>query len=162
MILSQSAEYALRIMACLAIQSQNGPLRARDLATQTQIPTHYISKVLRKMVEAKLLAATKGHQGGFQLALSPSKVRFVDILNAIGLVLKPKHCLFGWRTCSDRRPCILHHRWKEVSDTFRNWAEKTSLADIQCDVEKHGYSSFFAQLQGLQGENELCMNNHTR
>ena len=54
MILSRSAQYALRIMAYFALHTGDAPLRAKDIAEQVNIPAFYLSKILRRMVTAKL------------------------------------------------------------------------------------------------------------
>jgi len=69
MLLSQTAEYALRAMAWLATVSGDEPVRAVDLSSATGIPTHYLSKVLRRLVLANLLESQKGQGGGFSLSL---------------------------------------------------------------------------------------------
>ena len=65
--ISQTAEYALRAMSHLA-RPDAAAMRAIDLARATQVPVHYLSKVLRRLVDAGLLHSQKGHGGGFVLA----------------------------------------------------------------------------------------------
>ncbi|MBW2295571.1 MAG: Rrf2 family transcriptional regulator, partial [Deltaproteobacteria bacterium] len=68
MVLSQTAEYALRAMAWLATAPTREPVRAKDLSVATGIPSHYLSKVMRRLVLAGLLISQKGQGGGFLLA----------------------------------------------------------------------------------------------
>ena len=118
-------------MSTLAIQPDEKLVSAKSLSGETGIPLHYLSKVMRKLVEAGLLDAVKGHSGGFALARSPQKIRMVDIIEAIEAEVPVKHCIFGWRACNSNDPCILHHRWNAVNDAFQEWARKTTLADIR-------------------------------
>lgn len=152
MILSRSAEYALRIMAFLALAAQepsNKALRAKDLAERLDVPVFYISKVLRRMVEAGLLKGTKGHGGGFLLAKPARKIRFIDIFEAIEGTIEGRRCVFGWSLCSSTSPCVLHHRWSELNDAFQRWARKTTLSDVQKDVAEQGVGSMFSELDAL-------------
>lgn len=137
-MLSLSAEYALRIMAYLALHSEGVPLRSKDLAREANIPAFYLSKILRRMVTAGLLHATKGHGGGFIIARPPRSIRFSDIFDAIQGTGEVRTCVFGWDVCSDKSPCVLHERWKEARDSFLVWARKTTLADVQGDIVKGG------------------------
>jgi Rrf2 family iron-sulfur cluster assembly transcriptional regulator len=135
-MISRSAEYGLRIMAFLALRSDGSPIRARDIAEEVNIPSFYLSKILRRMVAAKLLNATKGHGGGFVIARPPEKISFLDVLEAIeGDISKPM-CVFGWDACSDKAPCALHNRWKECRAHFLSWAKQTTLTDLQKDLAK--------------------------
>jgi len=134
MILSQTSEYALRIMACIALAQGARALRGKEIATSINCPGPYVSKVLRKLVTAGLLKAEKGHGGGFLLARPASKIRFIDVLEAVQGPAKTKHCIFGWRQCNPNNPCILHNRWTKVNNSFQTWARLTSLSDIQKDA----------------------------
>ncbi len=134
MILSQTSEYAIRAVSCIAINQEFGPVRAKDLSVETAIPLTYLSKVLRKLVEAEILTSTKGHNGGFLLARPPKKIKLYQVLEAMEFSVAKQHCIFGWRMCNSKKPCLLHHRWSEVKDTFQKWIHTTSLEDIQKDA----------------------------
>ena len=79
-LLSQTAQYALRIMAAVACVRPEEVARSQDLAVSIGAPPHYVSKVLRTLVRGGLLVAVKGHGGGFQLARPPEQISFRDIL----------------------------------------------------------------------------------
>ncbi len=134
MVLSQTAEYALRAMAWLAIMPAGEPLRVRDLSIATGIPSHYLSKVMRRLVLAGLLRSQKGQGGGFVLSKAPEEIPFIDILIAMDVYPTDGRCAFGWGACDEIRPCPLHCSWSRLKEQLRSWAEDTTLADIA----KHG------------------------
>ena len=131
MLLSQTAEYALRAMAHLATVPEGHAVRARDLSEATGIPAPYASKVLRRLVAARLLAAQKGHGGGFKLARPPEQVRFIDVLQAADDSLQPDRCAFGWGRCGARAPCLLHDPMSALKDSVLDWARRTTLASVR-------------------------------
>lgn len=135
-MLSKASEYALRIMAHFALQTSGAPLRAQDIADEVNIPIFYLSKILRRMVTAGLLVGSKGHGGGFTIAKPANKIRFCHVLEAIDDESTERKCVFGWDVCSDKHPCVLHNRWREVRSSFEKWARETTLADVQKDVKK--------------------------
>ena len=73
MILNQTAVYALRAMAVLARLAPGEFLRSVELAEHTNVPVHYLGKVMRLLVLAELVRSRKGHGGGFTLRRSPEK-----------------------------------------------------------------------------------------
>ncbi len=85
MLLSQTAEYVLREMAWLAITPAGEPMRVKDLSIATGIPSHYLSKVMRRLVLAGLLTSQKGLGGGLLLSKAPDEIPFIDILTAMGV-----------------------------------------------------------------------------
>jgi Rrf2 family protein len=127
--LSQTAEYALRAMVWIAANSPDAPVRARDLSEGSRIPTHYLSKILRRLVIGGVLHSQKGLGGGFSLSRPPGQIRFMDILAAVDAYPTSERCAFGWGACDARNPCPLHNSWLEISDAFREWAHRTTLAD---------------------------------
>ncbi len=128
--LSQTAEYALRAMSYLAGQPRGTALTARDLSDAASIPAHYLSKILRKLVEAGLLSSQKGHGGGFVLTRTPARVRLADILAAVDELPTSDRCAFGWGSCDSRHPCPLHDAWLRLNTSFVQWAERTTLAQV--------------------------------
>lgn len=130
MELTQTAEYALRAMTYLAALPADRPARAREMTSSTRIPPSYLSKILRRLVEAGLLLSQKGHGGGFQLARRPERIRFVDILDAVDYGTDPNRCAFGWGECAGDHPCPLHDAWSAMKSSFRAWAAETTLADL--------------------------------
>ncbi len=133
MILPQTAEYALRAMTYLASRPLGEAQRASDLAQSTDIPVHYLSKILRRLVAQGLLTSEKGHGGGFALALAPEHIRFLDVLLAAGFSAAPNRCAFGWGNCNPQNPCPLHPAWSKLNDSFWLWATSTTLADVRVD-----------------------------
>ncbi|MFV1996034.1 MAG: Rrf2 family transcriptional regulator [Verrucomicrobiales bacterium] len=132
--LSQTAEYALRAMSWLAIESPEAAVRARDLSEGSGIPAHYLAKVLRRLVLAGLLESQKGLGGGFSLSREPSEILFSDILKAVDAYPSLDRCAFGWGECDAEKPCPLHESWAQLGELFCNWATRTTLADTASDT----------------------------
>lgn len=130
MQLPQTAEYALRAVAQLAILAPGEMMRATDLAKKTHVPRHYMAKVLRRLVAAGLLDVHKGPGGGYLLAHPPSRITFVRVFEAVG-VAPADGCAFGFARCDAQKPCPLHPSWSAVKEEIRSWAEKTTLADVR-------------------------------
>jgi len=133
MLLSQTAEYALRAMAALAGLPPGVPVRARDLSVGTGIPVHYLSKVLRRMVLSGLLTSQKGQGGGFLLSKPPDEIPFIAILTAVDAYANDGSCAFGWGQCDSVHPCPLHDSWSRLNEQLEAWAKGTTLADLTRD-----------------------------
>lgn len=133
MVFSQTAEYALRAMAWLSTMPAGEPMRVKDLSIATGIPSHYLSKVMRRLVLAGLLVSQKGQGGGFLLSKPPGEIAFIDILTAVDAYSTDGRCAFGWGQCDAVRPCLLHGSWSRLNEELRSWAEGTTLADIAKD-----------------------------
>ncbi len=127
MILSMTAEYALRAMAEIAARGPE-PVRARDLSQTAGVPAAYLPKILRRLAAAGLLASEKGHGGGFRLTRGAAKITFGEVLRAVDVDLEHGGCVFGWGACDSRLPCLLHPAWAELKTQLSHWARESTLA----------------------------------
>lgn len=130
MYLSQTSEYAIRAMSTLAAVPAEQPTRSKDLAELAGIPSHYLSKIMRVLVQEGLLTSERGHGGGFRLAKPARKIRFIDVLTAMGQDPETSRCAFGWGECDTARPCALHPAFNQMKRDFVRWATKTTIADV--------------------------------
>ena len=133
MVLSQTAQYALRAMAWLTTLPSGEPIRVKDLSNATSIPSHYLSKVMRRLVLAGLVTSQKGQGGGFLLAKPPDEIPFIAILTAVDAYANDGSCAFGWGQCDSVHPCPLHDSWSRLNEQFEAWAKGTTLADLARD-----------------------------
>jgi Rrf2 family protein len=130
MFISQTAEYAIRAMATLAIVPEGKKIRATDLGRATGIPAPYLSKILRRLVLADLLVSQKGQGGGFALARPAAEIPFVAILEAVNAFPTDGRCAFGWGDCDQLTPCPLHGSWSRLNNHLRSWASDSNLAEV--------------------------------
>lgn len=129
MFLAKTSEYALRCMAQIALLPWESSINADQLHTLVGVPREYQSKILRKLSLAGMLNSEKGHGGGFKLALPPSEITFLKILEAVGEPIVPDKCVFGWGCCNSENPCPLHHSFSSLNAQLYHWLSTMTLAD---------------------------------
>jgi Rrf2 family protein len=147
MVLSQTAEYAIRAMSAIATLPEGTKIRATELARGTGIPAPYLSKVLRRLVLAGLLLSQKGQRGGFSLARAAAAIRFIEILEAVDAFPSDGRCAFGWGNCDQQRPCPLHGPWSRVSTQISEWAKSTTLEEVARAAEAEQRVDLFPELR---------------
>lgn len=131
MLLNQTAEYAFRAMAYLASRPDlDQAVPSAELSEAANIPSHYVSKVMRRLVVARLVSSQRGHGGGFRLLKAPKDIVFADILRATDLDPMDQRCAFGFGECDGQKPCVLHPAWSQLKECFNGWAESTTLDSV--------------------------------
>ena len=136
MLLNQTAEYAFRAMAYLASRPDlEVAVPSAELADAANIPGHYVSKVMRRLVVAGLVSSQRGHGGGFRLMKAPKDIRFAEILRATDLDPVNQRCAFGFGQCDTENPCHLHPAWSRLKECFNGWAESTTLDSVHDRAE---------------------------
>lgn len=129
MLLNLTAVYGLRAMATLAGLGAGETLNAGELSERTGVPQQYLSKVMRKLVVARLVRSQRGHGGGFGLARAAAKIPLADVLRAIDIELDGG-CAFGYGQCDPGNPCVLHPIWAKLQQSLDVWTNGCTLADL--------------------------------
>ncbi len=108
-VFSQTAEYALRAMVCLAQQREDRSLTSQELAEATQVPPGYLSKVLHSLVRGGLIRSRRGVGGGFILARPADTITILDVLNIVDPMQRITFCPLGLQSHGTRL-CPLHRK----------------------------------------------------
>lgn len=104
-MLSKTAEYALRAIACLG-DRVGQPVPADYLAEKTKVPRRYLNRVLQDLVRSDLVRSRSGPGGGYELNCATDEVTILDIVNAVSPVERIRSCPLGLK--SHRKLCPLH------------------------------------------------------
>jgi Rrf2 family protein len=83
MIVSRSADYAIRAMIYLARNRGTRFITLNEIATEMRTPPFLLGRLMQNLVRGNLVLSMKGHHGGFRLLLDPSEITAADIVNLI-------------------------------------------------------------------------------
>ena len=103
-MLSKTAEYALRAVACMA--SSGEPVSANALAEQTQVPRRYLTKVLQDLCSSGLAHSRPGPGGGYELCMATDELTILDVVNTVEPIERIVECPLGLK--SHKKLCPLH------------------------------------------------------
>jgi len=126
-VLSQTTEYALRAMSCLAY-SPDELVSTSDLAEVSKVPMNYLAKVLQLLSRAELVTGRRGVGGGYKLARHASEISMLDIIDAIDPIRRIEMCPLGLDNHGVL--CPMHRRLDEASRMLIGMFEGTSLQDL--------------------------------
>lgn len=110
-MLSKTAEYALRTVACLAGEPDKAE-SADHLAVQTKVPRRYLHKVLQDLARAELVRSRPGPGGGYSLVHSADEISILDVVNAVAPLERIHHCPLGLPSHTEL--CPLHKELDRV------------------------------------------------
>ena len=125
-MISQSAEYALRVVICLATKP-GVPATTVQLAAATRVPPFYLAKLMRTLVEAGVVSSRRGINGGFQLARAPENLSLLDVIHAITPGSRIAHCPIEG---PGSELCRLHRRLGECQDYMDKVLGTCTVADM--------------------------------
>ncbi len=144
-MISQTAEYALRAVLCMAARAEI-PLTTKRIAEVTQVPAGYLCKVLRGLGRAGLVVSRPGLHGGFALGRPAEKISLLDVVNAVGGVRRIRECPLGLGA-HGRNLCALHRRLDRAAALVEQTFSEATIAELRaepsaskpfCEVQPHG------------------------
>jgi Rrf2 family iron-sulfur cluster assembly transcriptional regulator len=136
LIYSQSSKYAIRAFVNLARQPEGNFAMVKNIAEEEQIPSHFLAKILQQIARKGLLKSSKGPTGGFCLKVPASKLKLIDIVDAVDGLNTFNACAAGLPECNSATACALCDRWKPVHSRIMTFLGKTTIADLVRDAKK--------------------------
>lgn len=128
---SQTAEYALRAMACMAIRPTT-LVATTILAEQTKVPANYMAKVLQQLASAKLITGRRGVGGGYKLARPAKDITLLQVINSVNPVSRIKSCPLGLSN-HGQNLCPLHRKADQAAAAVIEVFGSATLADLLAD-----------------------------
>jgi len=130
MVLSNSSQYAIRILAYMADQKDSQLINATELAEILYIPYKFLTKIMTELVKIDLVESIRGREGGFKLNKKSSDIMISDILDLFNDSIKDEQCVLGIGFCNGMCKCALHDQWMEPKLLLQKMFRESSLKDI--------------------------------
>ncbi len=131
MKISTKGRYGLRIMVDLATTDPEHCVSIKSISNRLKISDKYLEQIISSLNKAGLVRSTRGAQGGYKLAKSPSEYTVGQILRAIEGSLAPVACLEDDENqcphCSD---CVSLYVWEKIYEAVNDVVNTITLQDI--------------------------------
>ena len=131
-MISQSAEYSLRAVMCLAAQPAGTALTTQQIADRARIPAGYLAKILQTLGRHGIVTSQRGLNGGFSLAIAPDGLTLLAIVSAVETSRRITECPIG---NPDHAPnlCPLHRRLDAAAAGVERMLRETTVADVMAE-----------------------------
>lgn len=127
--LSKMTDYATVILSAIARDKYrlHGALELAD-ATGIALPT--VSKILKILAKAGVLASTRGAKGGYTLAREPDRITVATIIGALEGPIALTECSASHKGCDQASGCRIQGNWHLINQKIANALESVTLADM--------------------------------
>jgi len=123
------SDYALRIAVHLVATKDK--LCTNDELSQTlHIPVATVRKLLKKLVDAKLVTSIRGFKGGYQLSSAPEKISLAQVIVAVEGPISITECAINNAECKSSRRCDLKENWSIINNYFVDTLAGINLLDM--------------------------------
>lgn len=139
MNVGRRVDYAVRALSFLAGQPVGKIVSRADIEKSQDIPSFYLSKIMKDLVAGGLVQSHIGSKGGFSLAKLATSISIKDVYETVERPLVLMDCLQrGADYCSYCSVCTQKSIWEEAQKVLAEFLGRISINDI-------------ADRQGLKG-----------
>jgi Rrf2 family protein len=136
MNVGRRVDYAVRALAFLAGQPGGKIVSRAEIEKSQDIPSFYLSKIMKDLVAGGLVQSHIGSKGGFTLAKLATGIGIKDVYETVERPLVLMDCLQrGVEYCSYCSVCTQKSIWEEAQKVLAGFLEKISISDI---ADRHG------------------------
>lgn len=132
MKLGVKARYAVMAMVDMTGREYGVPITLAAIAERQGLSLAYLEQLFGRLRRGKLVVATRGPGGGFQLARPAGDIRIADIVAAVEEDVRATRCEPGSAEgCMlDKSRCQTHDLWEELGRQIFLFLNAVSLADV--------------------------------
>ncbi|HEY6367679.1 MAG TPA: Rrf2 family transcriptional regulator [Candidatus Binatia bacterium] len=139
MNVGRRVDYAVRALSFLAGQPPEKIVSRADIEKSQDIPSFYLSKIMKDLVAGGLVRSHIGSKGGFALAKLATSISIKDVYETVERPLVLMDCLErGTDYCSYCSVCTQRSIWEQAQTVLAEFLGKISINDI---ADRHGLKS---------------------
>lgn len=137
MRLTTKGRYAVTAMLDLALHYRGDPVSLAEISERQDISLSYLEQLFSKLRRAELVTSMRGPGGGYQLKRPAENIAMADIILAVDESVDTTSC-GGKADCHDRRRCLTHDLWTDLSQQIHGFLANITLADMttRADVKQ--------------------------
>jgi len=134
--MSKMTDYGIVLMTRLAIDPK-GQHTAADLAGQVGMPLPTVSKILKQLTRAQLLASSRGAHGGYNLARPPETISIAEIITILEGPIGLTECVATPGECEQEPHCATRVHWEWINRAVYGALNEIKLADMVHSMGLH-------------------------
>ncbi len=127
--LSKMTDYATVILSVIAKEKARVHV-ALEIAEATGIALPTVSKILKTLTKAGVLASTRGAKGGYSLAKDPERITVATVIYALEGPIALTECSASHKGCDQASGCRIQGNWHLINQKIANALESVTLADM--------------------------------
>ncbi len=137
MRITHEADYAIRIMYCLA--EHGTKTSAKQISDESGVPIRFALKILRRLTQSELTTSYKGVNGGYKIARPAEQISLGEIIEQIDGPIEINHCLSSEFDCNRverKKECVFHRMFGTINQDIRNQLYALTLAQFLDEDKK--------------------------
>ena len=131
MKVGRRVDYAVRALSYLASQPQGQIVGRAEIGRQQDIPSHYLSKIMKNLVARGFVQSHVGCKGGFTLARPADSITIKEVYESVERPLSLMDCLEkGESYCQYTCVCNQISVWQRAQNVLAGFLAGISIGEI--------------------------------
>ena len=130
MIFSKSFGYALRGILYVSLAEAHTAVQIDEMAEALGIPRHFLAKIMKRLVQHRILSSAKGRFGGFSLSEETVHCKLIDVYRVTDHPETLVQCVLSKGVCSAEHPCRLHEKVAPLRTPLNDILYHTTIGDL--------------------------------
>ena len=114
MTITRQADYAVRLVLCLARTDGRKVMTVDEVSKECFIPKSFTAKIFQRLSHAGITSSRRGVRGGFVLARNPRDISLLQVVEAIDGPLEVNRCVIDNTNCDLNATCVIHPVWVDI------------------------------------------------
>jgi Rrf2 family nitric oxide-sensitive transcriptional repressor len=129
MNVTRFTDYSLRVLIYLAVNREQ-PATIKEVAERYDISKNHLMKVVQELSASGYVLATRGKNGGIQLAHAPEQINIGTLIRKLEQDTTLVECFGSGNQCVITAACQLKRMFAEALERFFCTLEQYTLADL--------------------------------
>ena len=124
-------DYAVRALTYLAGQPPGNVISRAEIEKKQDIPSHYLSKIMKDLVAGGLVHSHIGSKGGFSLARPAEMISIKEVYETVERPIVLMECLEkGDEYCPYCSVCTQISVWDKAQSLLANYLASVTISNI--------------------------------
>jgi len=128
--LNKLTDYGIVLMTYVARSPRTTLHTAKELAAATKLPSATVGKIVRELLEHRLLVSHRGVKGGYALARLSERISVAEIIDALEGPVGFTECYSTPGCCELEPSCTVRSNSQVISRALRRTLEDIKLSDL--------------------------------
>lgn len=129
--ITRQTDYGIVLLTRFAVAPLGTVKNAPDLAAEGGLPAPMVSKILKLLARAGILASHRGAAGGYSLARPPQAISVAEIVTALEGPIAMTECLSGaTAACAIEGSCPSRPNWARINHAIEHALRRVHLLDM--------------------------------
>ena len=146
MNVGRRVDYAVRALTYLAGQHPGKVIARTEIETRQDIPSHYLSKIMKDLVASGLVHSHVGSKGGFSLARPAETISIKEVYETVERPIVLMECLDkSEERCPYCSVCTQISVWDRAQSLLANYFASVNISNI---ADQTGLRDRYISLRG--------------